>query len=113
MRESIRRLVMALVTGAALLASLFGCMQETPFYEPQRYPQNGPGPSGTAAFTSGEASKTGLKPVKEGARDSDIFVGQDAAGTTDVSTTPEVQEDVKQPPQDTGGPGEPDFGFPT
>ena len=64
MRNALRRLTLLLVAATVVLVPLLGCMEESPYYEPQRYPPNGPGPNGTTAFTSGEASKTGFKPVE-------------------------------------------------
>lgn len=90
MMNRIRTLGLAVALGSMLLLPAVSCLEESPYYDPQRF-TSGAGPSGTAAFISGEASKTGLKPVKEGARAP--TGGADADGGTigkDIGEAPEV-----------------------
>lgn len=100
MMNRIRILGLAVALGSLLLLPSVGCLEDDPYYEPQRF-TGGAGPNGTAAFVSGEASKTGLKPVKEGGLDAGIGVpdtgggggGADAGASEDVE--PEVDEPIE------------------
>jgi hypothetical protein len=100
MRNLVRLFGIAIVLALPLLPSV-ACLQESPDYEPQYYYENSRGPSGTSAFISGEASKTGLKPVKEGAR-TDIAPETSGSTEKDVAQTPEVVVPDKETDCDDG-----------
>ena len=63
-----------------------GCIEDNPYHVPQG--STSAGPRGSAAFISGEASRTGLTPVKEGGLDAGLEEEADAGGgggATDTS----------------------------
>ena len=78
-----------------LLLPAVGCIEDNPYYPPQG--STSAGPRGSAAFLSGEASRTGLSPVKEGGLDAGLTdsggQASDAGGGGDgATTTPETVE---------------------
>lgn len=105
MTNRIRVFGLVIGLGWLLLLPATGCLEEDPYYPPQGLSEGERGPGGTAAFMSGEASKTGMKPVKEGARvtDAGSTGGDDAGGTIgkDLGQSEEPEEDVDD---GTGGP---------
>jgi len=98
MMRLVRRLLLVLAVPAALLLPAVACIPDSPEYTPQTFnAKEGPGPSGTTAFSSGEAAKTAMKPVKDGARIQDAGTTEDATTSTDAKT-PAQKEDTGQIP---------------